>query len=509
MSTDRTISSGRARAAARVSAAAWIPLSAALLSGAPAFAGGPSLPQLVALLIPVGPGAGDELGRSVAYREPFLVAGAWGASTDGPPLHGVALAWRWEPGGWVNEAMLIASDRAAGDRFGGAVAVSRPLNLELPRSAAVVGAHLADVEGQVDSGAAYVFRRDLDGHWSEEAKLVPSDPQSGAQFGRAVAMDGDLIAVGAPQRNNVRGAVYLFRLALGAGGPPVWTQEAILTPTGVFAGDAFGTSVSIAANRVIAGAPGDDIGTSLNQGSAFVFEKVGANWVQKAQLKDPGGAQQDEFGRAVAIDATGSNAVIGNSPTFTTQLSAAFVFERGSTGIWTFEESLVPDDSQAGDQFASSVAFDGTFVVAGAPARTVDGDALRGAAFLFNRTEFGWLLDEMLVDPDGVVGDSFGTAVSISGEGAVIGAKGADLAEIPNAGALLVEWIIDCNTSGDFDVCHTGDPDINLDGAVNGDDLGTLLGLWGAVEPYSPADLNGDGWVDGDDLGVMLGGWTG
>ncbi|MBM4099200.1 MAG: hypothetical protein FJ260_04470 [Planctomycetes bacterium] len=47
--------------------------------------------------------------------------------------------------------------------------------------------------------------------------------------------------------------------------------------------------------------------------------------------------------------------------------------------------------------------------------------------------------------------------------------------------------------------------DLNGDGAVNGFDLGLLLGGWG--QP-GPADLNGDGTVDGFDLGLLLGAWT-
>jgi len=49
-------------------------------------------------------------------------------------------------------------------------------------------------------------------------------------------------------------------------------------------------------------------------------------------------------------------------------------------------------------------------------------------------------------------------------------------------------------------------PDLNGDGAVNGDDLGLLLAAWGATG--GPADLNLDGAVNGDDLGILLGAWT-
>lgn len=49
--------------------------------------------------------------------------------------------------------------------------------------------------------------------------------------------------------------------------------------------------------------------------------------------------------------------------------------------------------------------------------------------------------------------------------------------------------------------------DINGDGAVDGLDLGLLLGAWGSNDPS--ADLDGDGFVGGSDLGILLGAWTG
>ena len=51
-------------------------------------------------------------------------------------------------------------------------------------------------------------------------------------------------------------------------------------------------------------------------------------------------------------------------------------------------------------------------------------------------------------------------------------------------------------------------PDINVDGSVNGSDLGLLLGGWGPCEDCC-ADLDGDGQVDGTDLGILLGAWGG
>jgi hypothetical protein len=48
--------------------------------------------------------------------------------------------------------------------------------------------------------------------------------------------------------------------------------------------------------------------------------------------------------------------------------------------------------------------------------------------------------------------------------------------------------------------------DLNGDGAVNGADLGLMLGAWG-VCPGCAADLNTDGVVNGADLGLLLGSW--
>ena len=48
------------------------------------------------------------------------------------------------------------------------------------------------------------------------------------------------------------------------------------------------------------------------------------------------------------------------------------------------------------------------------------------------------------------------------------------------------------------------DADLDLDGLVNGADLGLLLSFWGTP---SIADLNQDGNTDGADLGMLLAAW--
>ncbi|MFO0873025.1 MAG: S8 family serine peptidase [Phycisphaerales bacterium] len=50
--------------------------------------------------------------------------------------------------------------------------------------------------------------------------------------------------------------------------------------------------------------------------------------------------------------------------------------------------------------------------------------------------------------------------------------------------------------------------DLNHDGAVDGSDLGLILGAWGPCSGC-PADLDGDGKVGGGDLGALLAAWGG
>jgi hypothetical protein len=59
--------------------------------------------------------------------------------------------------------------------------------------------------------------------------------------------------------------------------------------------------------------------------------------------------------------------------------------------------------------------------------------------------------------------------------------------------------------SATIDPGAPGNPaDLNLDGAVDGVDLGIMLASWGQG---GTGDLNGDGTIDGVDLGILLANW--
>jgi hypothetical protein len=59
---------------------------------------------------------------------------------------------------------------------------------------------------------------------------------------------------------------------------------------------------------------------------------------------------------------------------------------------------------------------------------------------------------------------------------------------------------------GDNTVCDCPG-DLNIDGVINGADLGLMLSSWGPCGSNCNADLNGDGVIGGADLGLLLSAW--
>ena len=203
-------------------------------------------------------------------------------------------------------------------------------------------------------------------------KLYASLPEENSRFGRAVSIDGDLAAVGAPfetvQSITNAGAVYVFRrTTIG-----LWTLEERLVSPVPTSGGSFGVSLQIKAvspYRVIVGAPGE------SDPVAYVFAREQANlslsetesagsWILEGNLSI-GNSMNDErcsvnqtsqlhrcssnehspidqsshFGgpNAVSIDET--YAVVGASG-----IEAAFVYRKRTENTWYLFQTLRSSD---------------------------------------------------------------------------------------------------------------------------------------------------------------------
>jgi uncharacterized protein (TIGR03437 family) len=355
----------------------------------------PTVTQIV--LVPSDGAGSARLGQSVAIAGNTAVVGA---PSEGA-LTGAAYVFVLSGVTWIQQAKLTASDGASGDQFGSSVS--------LFGTTAVIGA-----PGNSAQGAAYVFTT-TGFTWTQQAKLTASDGAAGDQFGISVAVSGPTAVVGASGSASNQGAAYIFTLA-----GTTWSQQAKLTASDAASGDQFGGSVSLSATTAVAGA----IGKSGGQGAVYVFINSGTNWTQQAKLTASDGASGDEFGFSVAVS---GDTVLAGAPVKDCQflcgtsraggLGGAYVFARSGSS-WSQQAELASSDG--GGAFGYSVAVSGTTAIV---VENYNESFLKGAAFAFVRSGSNWTQQAKLAASDLVVGDGL-TSAAVNGSFALFGAPG-------------------------------------------------------------------------------------
>ena len=269
--------------------------------------------------------------------------------------------------------------------------------------------------------------------WAEVAQLLP--PVSGIDdgFGADVAIDGDTIIVAAPGNDALAadsGRVYVYRENGGS-----WTLEAELVPNDPAVDKSFGSSIDIAGDTIVIGANGDDAAcvgvTACNSGSAYVFDRTGTSWSQTTKLLPVTSFMSDLFGTSVAInDGTIMIGVPGRS---TTGLFSGicYVFDEVLPDTWFETSTIEPIDLNVLSLFGSAISLDGDQALIGAVG---DDDGCfflpscnAGAAYVFTRSSTTvWAQEDKLVAGDPETQDFFGTTLHIDGDRAFVGAPRDD-----------------------------------------------------------------------------------
>ncbi|UCD75407.1 MAG: FG-GAP repeat protein [Phycisphaerales bacterium] len=320
----------------------------------------------------------DLFGWSVDVQEDaaggdVIVVGAY-LDDDAGSKSGSAYVFRYQGGLWQQEAKLVAFDAASDDEFGYAVAISGDL--------IIVGSSRDD-DGGSNAGAAYVFR--FSGYdWSFEQKLIGSDCADQDRFGNAVDVCGDLILVGSQYDDDAgvnSGAAYVFRYD----GASTWQEEGKLIASDGAPYDQFGQSVAVDGDLVLVGAYLDDSGAS-NAGSVYVFRFDGSVWWEEARLSADDAASDDQFGYAVAVqadDIDGDAALIGAPVGNGTQNDSGSAYLFRFDGVdWILESEISGPDSATGDQcgWSLDLADEWLFIGANKHDHSADND---GSVFLF------------------------------------------------------------------------------------------------------------------------------
>lgn len=320
------------------------------------------------------------------------------------------------------------------------------------RSLSLLSCLLAAAFWQADqccaTGAAWAAQQPPGSVFSEAKTLAAAEGMPGDKFGNAVSISGDIAAVGVKTadvngRRN-RGAVYIYERHRG--GADNWGLVKVLAASDGAAGDGFGVSVAVSGRTVVVGADGDNVGSNVNQGSAYIFERDAGgpnNWGEVKKLVAADGARNDHFGIAVAISGdtiivSADRADVGANE----DQGAVYVFRRdtGGAGNWGEAQKLTAPDGAADDAFGVAVAAGGDVIIVGADHADIGRNSNRGAAYVFARSRAADALSfiRKLLADDGAASDNFGGAVAVSGETVVVGACCHDVGRNTNQGAAYV-----------------------------------------------------------------------
>jgi len=256
--------------------------------------------------------------RIVAARGEWLAVGIRGSSNAAPPP--VRLLQRTAEGSWTVAAELSPDDMTVLGRFGSALAMGDGV--------LAVGAPSFTPQGSV-----WIYRLDASRGWVVEAELRADDLPAGARFGGSVAFADDRLLVGAQGTPTQPGLVAVFtRDADGA-----WSERERLRGPDASAGDGFGATLATSTTEAWVGAPGRD----ERRGAVARFRLDEPNveflgWVPATDL-EPG------FGFGAAISVGPELAVIG-APTAHSGTGAAAVYTRSASGEWSDATWLNSDE---------------------------------------------------------------------------------------------------------------------------------------------------------------------
>jgi len=350
-------------------------------------------------------------GGAVAISGDTAVVGALGfVNPHGRSIQGFAYVFVKPATGWANmteTAQLRASDGGdkATNAFGNSVAIDG--------DTIIVGA----VNGEV-----YVYVKPATG-WvdmTETAKL-----QNGGRgadcFACAVGISDDTVVVGAPGLFHpfAPGKAYVFVKPAG-GWQTTSTPNAILTPTDKVPGGQFGGAVAIDRDTIAVLAP--HAFSTTDPSGAYVYVKPSGGWqsaTETAKLSDSHGVKTQFFGLCIAGNTVVAGGFTGGPP------GVADVFVKPASGWANAFESASLTGGNTFDDFGDSVSLNGKGLMVGAPAANqIQGAAylfVEPAGGWKSTSKFSAVFTSL----GGRTDDLFGLALGLQDKTVLIGAPNA------------------------------------------------------------------------------------
>jgi drug/metabolite transporter superfamily protein YnfA len=339
-----------------------------------------------------------------------------------------------------------------------------PINLPL-------GATMVPVALTASGGLSKTYQLVFDRGGSLLDQVVygkASNAEAGDFFGRAVALSGDTLAVGASGEHSnatgvngnqddnsaaFSGAVYIF-VRRGT----VWTQQAYLKASNTEMFDGFGDRIALSGDTLAVASQGESssaTGIDGNQadnsapsaGAVYVFVRDGTTWTQQAYVKASNSGAADRFGASVALsgntlavgailESSSATGINGNQADNSAQeAGAVYIFVRDGAR-WTQQAFIKASNTDAGDHFGDTVALSGDTLAVGALEASgatginpVNGQAdnsarYAGAVYVFVRRDTSWTQQAYIKASNTETNDEFGRSIALSGDTLAVGAAG-------------------------------------------------------------------------------------
>ena len=260
--------------------------------------------------------------------------------------------------------------------------------------------------------------------WTQQQLLEPPFPQTEIGFGHALAIDGDTLIVSSGLGGGSSDSNRGAAYIFTRTGT-TWTEQARLEGSDVVDHSSFGFSVAIEGDTAIVGASAFlDPG---QPGDVYVFTRTGTTWTEQAKLAGPSGTQA--FGWSVDIN--GDTIIVGDDvyiPMPGLEVGGAFVYTRTGT-TWTQQQILLPSTSVNDSTFGHAVSIDGDTAIVSAPR-----EANEGFVYIFTRAGTTWTEQARLQGSETSQQDRLGRSITVIGDTAVIGGSARE----PGLGASYV-----------------------------------------------------------------------
>jgi hypothetical protein len=310
-----------------------------------------------------------------------------------------------------NSSVNVIISSISYDRFGSAVAISSEWiaisfpSLDMSNTGSVT---LYRVSNAVHNGDNVV----------PDYSVAPDDGQMlGSRFGSSLALDENLLVIGAVRDRNYIGSVYIYRYDDDG-----WGQVAKLQPDDVAFSESqgnFGHSVAISQGVIIVGAPNDTVNNKERCGSVYIFQEAPGGFAFVQKISPEALLAGDQFGYTVTVDVAinpttdrrEDRIAIGTHLDDDKGNDSGSVYtylRRDGEREFSLEQKLIPSQWSPRLAFGSSLDMQGH--------RMIVGSVGYGVAYLFEHAGGLWIEVGSTNDVDSgrVLGDDFGSSVGIA-----------------------------------------------------------------------------------------------